>query len=101
MGNLSGRGLLPDWGAVVSGVILDPKKIRKIVGKNTRLFRMALGLTQVDLSKKSGIARGTIALIETGAKTPSLTTIGKISQALKIEPHRLLVGNRIEVNEDL
>ena len=44
--------------------------------------RQAVNLTQIDLSKKTGISQSTIAKIENGKNNPSLNNILKILHAM-------------------
>lgn len=43
-------------------------------------------LSQLDLSYASGVSQNMITYIETGKRVPSLSTILKLCDALKIEP---------------
>lgn len=44
------------------------------------------GLSQMELSMESGISQNMITYIETGKRTPTITTILKLCSALKISP---------------
>jgi len=46
------------------------------------LERGAQGLTIDELSKRSGVGRGTLSKIEGGKVTPRLSTVGRIAKAL-------------------
>ena len=52
------------------------------IGENIRLRRAQLRLTQVDLSKKTGIKQPTISAIEKGVNKPTIETAALISDAL-------------------
>jgi transcriptional regulator with XRE-family HTH domain len=45
--------------------------------------------SQMELSLESGVSQNMITYIETGKRTPTLTTILKLCNALKIEPGTL------------
>ncbi len=49
-----------------------------------RKFRNERGLTQTELASKIGVSRSTIAKYETGERIPSLLTLKKIADYLKI-----------------
>jgi len=58
--------------------------IKKIFGKNVRIYRKKLGLTQWELSDKSGLHYTYIGAIERGEKNISLENINKIVRALNV-----------------
>jgi len=62
------------------------------VGKRIAEIRKAADITQEKLAEQTGLDRMTIALIETGKKKPSLTTIYKIAFALRVEPYTFFQG---------
>ena len=52
------------------------------IGENIRLRRVQLKMTQVELSKKTGIKQPTISAIEKGINKPTIETAVLISDAL-------------------
>lgn len=48
-------------------------------------IRLRHGLSQVDLSKRSGVAQNTISDIETGRRDPRPSTLRKLAKALGVE----------------
>ena len=60
-----------------------------ITGEDLRELRALLGLTQKELSLRSGIAQGDISKIENGNANPSIKTLKRLATAmgknLKIE----------------
>jgi len=57
-----------------------------IAGENNlRVYREYRGLTQAVLASESGVSREMIAMIETGKKGGSLTTIKKLAGALRVD----------------
>ena len=53
-------------------------------GQTLRHFRKKINLSQEKLSQESGLDRSYISLLERGLRQPSLTSILKLSKALKI-----------------
>lgn len=59
-------------------------------GKVLRKLRLAAGLTQEELGFNAGLQRKYVSLLELGEQQPTLTTICKLSSALKVRPGRFL-----------
>jgi len=59
-------------------------------GKAFKLARALANLSQKDLAARAGLDASYVSLIENGTRKPSLTTLEKLSKALKI-PNDLLV----------
>jgi len=49
-----------------------------------RDLRLHLGLSQSELSRRTGIARPNLSRVESGKHSPNMETIGRISQGLKV-----------------
>lgn len=64
--------------------------ILAIFGRVLRQLRTDAGLTQEELSLEVGLQRNYISSLELGHKQPTISTIFKLSRALKIPPGRLL-----------
>ncbi|MCM8816750.1 MAG: helix-turn-helix transcriptional regulator [Candidatus Omnitrophica bacterium] len=60
------------------------KDIYKTLGQSIRKIRKSLGLTQEELSRKTGIAPSFLSHIERGTKKASIETIYKIANALDV-----------------
>lgn len=60
-------------------------------GKAIRICRAAKELSQKELASKAGIGSSHISLIEAGKRSPSLTTIEKICEALNVPTHLLML----------
>jgi transcriptional regulator with XRE-family HTH domain len=56
--------------------------IRSIIARKIIEGRLAAGLTQEQLSKKTGIAVETLSRLESGKHKPQAATIAKIEKAL-------------------
>jgi len=68
-------------------------KLKKIAGQNLRGYRKLKELTQEEIAALSHVPMNTIARLERADKQIgfSLTTLGKISKALEIDPYLLLI----------
>jgi len=64
--------------------------ILKRFGGNIRRLRKGLGLSQEDLSDKSGLHRTYIGSIEKGGRNVSLINIERIAKALNVKISDLL-----------
>lgn len=58
---------------------------KKTVSSNIKRIRAEKGLTQVDLSRASGVTQATISRIESGEAWPDYDTIVSLCAALKCE----------------
>lgn len=63
-------------------------------GRNLFMARRRMGVTQETLSVMAGLHRGTVNLLELGHRSPRLTTIVALADALGIDPGELLRGLR-------
>jgi len=59
-------------------------------GERVRELRQKRGLTQVELSERSGFPQGHISEIESGTRVPNLVTILRLSIALDCKPTALV-----------
>ncbi len=60
------------------------KDYQKALGRNLRRLRHKKSLTQEYLSLESSISRSHIAMIESGKRDVTISTLFKISRAMKI-----------------
>lgn len=60
-------------------------------GAALRKLRADSSLSQEQLAEKSGLHRTYISLLERGEKSPTLTTICSLANALGVAPHTMLV----------
>ena len=62
------------------------------IGLNVAYYRKKKGLSQLDLSEKSGISRGFMSAIEASGMPVGMSfeTFFNIADALEVEPHNLL-----------
>jgi transcriptional regulator with XRE-family HTH domain len=62
------------------------------IGKRLRDIRVAKGLSQRDMQKRTGQDPCYLSRVENGHNEPSLRTLEKLAQALEIELSQLFVG---------
>ena len=67
------------------------------LARNLVSLRGARGLSQVDLGKKAGLPRSTIANLESGDANPSLAVLVKVARALDAPIDELLAAPREKV----
>lgn len=60
------------------------------LGKRIRELRLAAGLTQAEVARRTGIHRPNIARVEAGRHTPSLETLTRLAQAIGVPTTRVL-----------
>jgi len=70
-------------------------RLRKIVSSNIRKERLRKRLSQEALADLSGLHRTYIGSIERGERNVSIDNIGKIANALSINPADLLRERRL------
>ena len=59
-------------------------------GRALRHLRLNAPLTQEQLGFESGVARNFISQIELGQNQPTITTIFRLAEALKVKPSKLV-----------
>ena len=67
------------------------EKILKNLGVNIRKYRKISNLTQRELGIQVDVTQDYIRFLETGRNTPSMQVLGRLADALKIEPYELLM----------
>jgi len=60
------------------------------LGKNLLAARKKLGLTQEQVSERSGVQAGEVSRIERGQRDPQVSTVEKLAAAVELPPGRLL-----------
>lgn len=71
--------------------------IVKVFGSNVKYYRQAAGLSQEAFAEKCGMHRTYISAIECFRRSISLENIQRIANALAIDPYKLLIENREEI----
>jgi transcriptional regulator with XRE-family HTH domain len=66
--------------------------VYRSIGAKIEQLRTTLGWTQDDLAKKVGLARGSVANIETGRQRILLHDVERFSTAFNVSPKMLLRG---------
>ena len=83
---------------------MDVGDQEKLVIQRLKEEREKQKLSQLELSYRSGVSQNMIAYIEGGKRTPTLTTIIKLCNALSISPSVLFLevdSERDEIKERL
>lgn len=60
------------------------------IGRNIKIARLALGMTQADLAEALDVENVTVSRIETGAQLPSIDRLDEAARVLKISLTALL-----------
>ncbi len=58
--------------------------MRQIVGENVRRARLAAGLTQEELSERSGFSQQYVSGLERGKRNPTIVSLYELAQALGV-----------------
>ena len=71
--------------------------LREVFATNLRRLRHAKGLSQDDLAYEAEVSRSYLSQLEKGAYYASLKIIGRLAEALDVEPAELLKmpGDRV------
>ena len=64
--------------------------ISKKLGQNLKRIREKKGMTQGDICRAMDFDRGYISSIESGKRNPTLSTLKKLADALKVSVDELL-----------
>ena len=72
----------------------ESERIYELVGRKVERQRREAGLTQTQLAQRCGLARGSIANIESGNQRPTLHTLWSIADALNIDLHALVPSRK-------
>ncbi len=64
---------------------------RELLANNLRILRAAKRLTQQDLAEMAAMDRGFLVALESANRRASVDTLDKLSKALGIAPHELLL----------
>jgi len=62
----------------------------RLLGKNVRSFREMRGMTQEQLALAAEMKRSYVSDLERGTRNPSVQALGRLAEALDIEPYVLL-----------
>jgi transcriptional regulator with XRE-family HTH domain len=70
--------------------------LKVTVATNVRRFRNAKGWTQEELADRVGLSVRYVGQIERGQASMSITVLGRIASALKVEPTELVKRARAQ-----
>ena len=62
----------------------------QLLGENVRHYRKLKGMTQEQLALEAEMERSYVSDLERGTRNPSVRALGRLAEALGIEPHRLI-----------
>ena len=68
----------------------------QLLGVNVRRHRKLQGMTQDQLAVAAGMERSYVSDLERGTRNPSVLALGRLANALGIEPHELLLISRTD-----
>ena len=63
------------------------------IGERLRRARKDRKVTQLELAARTGVAHSTVVRIERGQTRPRIETVGKIAEALGVDPRWLAFGD--------
>jgi len=69
-----------------SSLLFDAMKLEKKFGKNVRYWRKQRGLSQEEFAERAQLHPTYVSGIETGYRNPTVKIIGRIAEALQVEP---------------
>lgn len=64
--------------------------LKEVVAINLRRIRHAQGMTQEELAEAAGLSARYVGAIERADVSPSVSVLGRIAEALKMEPAALI-----------
>ena len=62
----------------------------QLLGVNVRFHRKLKRMTQEQLALEAGMERSYVSDLERGTRNPSVRVLGRLAQALSVEPSALL-----------
>ena len=65
-------------------------KLAQLIGRNARVARGALGLTQSEIAERVGLATEVYGRLERGSMLPSVPTLVKLADVLQVKAGQLL-----------
>lgn len=71
---------------------MDLMRLTKVLTERLRSRRRAMGLTQEQLAERAGLSTNYIARLEIGSSVPSLSTLTRLSKALRIPIQDMLAN---------
>ena len=62
----------------------------KLLGERVRHYRKLKGMTQEQLAHETEMERSYVSDLERGTRNPSVRALGRLAEALEVEPYLLL-----------
>lgn len=62
----------------------------QLLGANVRRYRKLKGMTQEELAHEAGMERSYVSDLERGQRNPSVRALGRLAEALNVQPSLLL-----------
>ena len=62
----------------------------QLLGENVRTLRRERGLSQEELAFQAGMKRSYLSDLERGTRNPTVRALGRLAEALAIDPARLI-----------
>jgi len=80
--------------------------VRKLVGRNLRLYRAQAGISQEELAHRAGLDRTYVSGIERGVRNPTVLVLKDLADTVGVSPAALLsppvdAGGRVGVPRKL
>ena len=73
--------------------------MRRLLGRNARMARMAAQLTQEQLAERSGFAQQYISDLERGLRNPTIVSLYELALALNTTPVALITPDEEAAQE--
>jgi transcriptional regulator with XRE-family HTH domain len=67
-----------------------------LLGANVRHHRKLKGMSQEELALEAGMERSYVSDLERGTRNPSVRALGRLADALGVQPHELLLVQSTE-----
>jgi len=64
--------------------------VRRVIGENTRRFRLTADLSQEAVAERMGVDRAYISALELGKTNPTAITIWRLAESLGVKASQLL-----------
>jgi transcriptional regulator with XRE-family HTH domain len=77
----------------------EGQEIRELFGKNLKMLRNRMSLSQMALSVRAGLAHNFVNDIENSKKWPSPETIAKLARVLSVKPGDFFQANPLRPPE--
>lgn len=73
--------------------------MRRLLGRNVKKSRVDAGLTQEQLSERSGFSQQYISDLERGLRNPTVVSLYELAQALSTTPVALITPDKDATSE--